>query len=77
MTYESDLYGSLEADRRAGADQSAPTTAADVTAAAAGPRSSDHPINPSIIGTPQDAQLSAALDYLKKASAQRGSGSGF
>ena len=25
---------------------------------------SDHPINPKIIGTPQDAQLNAALDFL-------------
>ena len=36
---------------------------------------SDHPINPSILGTPQDAQLIAALDYLKKHPSQRVGGS--
>ena len=60
VTYESDLYGSLK-----------PTGALAPTkpnepAPTSGAQTSDHPINPSIIGTPQDAQLAAALDYLKK-----------
>jgi carboxyl-terminal processing protease len=59
VTYESDLYGSLKATGAlAPAKPSAP--------AATGRPSTDHPINPAVIGTPQDAQLLAALDYLKK-----------
>ncbi len=59
VTYESDLYGSLKpTGALAPTKQNEPAPAASQT--------SDHPINPSIIGTPQDAQLAAALDYLKK-----------
>ena len=60
ITYESDLFGSLKA---AGglAPKGAPV-------APARPRpvgeEADHPINPKIIGTAQDAQLNAALDFL-------------
>jgi len=62
VTYESDLYGSLKptgalAPSNSGAKAGSPPL---------GPQSSDHPINPQIIGTAQDAQLLAALDYLKK-----------
>jgi carboxyl-terminal processing protease len=65
VTYESDLYGTLKptgalAPTNQGGKQNAPTTPP------IGPQASDHPINPSIIGTSQDAQLAAALDYLKK-----------
>jgi carboxyl-terminal processing protease len=60
VTYESDLHGSLK-----------PTGAlapSDKNTPAAKPVAlgSDHPIIPSVIGTAQDAQLNAALDYLKK-----------
>ena len=59
VTYESDLYGTLKpTGALAPTKQNEPAPAASQT--------SDHPINPSIIGTPQDAQLAAALDYLKK-----------
>jgi len=63
VTYESDLYGSLKptgalAPTNQGGKQGAPPPI--------GPQSSDHPINPSVIGTPRDAQLAAALDYLRK-----------
>jgi len=60
VTYESDLYGSLKATGAlAPTNKTAP-------APVAGTITGDHPINPSIIGSPQDAQLIAALDYLKK-----------
>jgi len=61
VTYESDLYGSLKA-----AGALAPSKVNPPAAARTGPAASDHPINPKILGTPQDAQLLAALDYLKK-----------
>jgi carboxyl-terminal processing protease len=60
VTYESDLYGSLKATGAL-----APTNTT-TPARPAGAVTSDHPIVPSILGTPQDAQLIAALDYLKK-----------
>ncbi|HZK90478.1 MAG TPA: S41 family peptidase [Stellaceae bacterium] len=60
VTYESDLYGSLKATGAL-----APTNTS-TPARPAGAALSDHPINPSVLGTPQDAQLVAALDYLKK-----------
>ncbi|HWB48734.1 MAG TPA: S41 family peptidase [Stellaceae bacterium] len=62
VTYESDLYGSLKATGAL-----APTKPNGAPGARPlGPTSTDHPINPSVIGTPQDAQLLAALDYLKR-----------
>jgi carboxyl-terminal processing protease len=60
VTYESDLFGALKAPN-ALAPKGAPArspTARPVTGEA------DHPINPKIIGTAQDAQLKAALDLL-------------
>ncbi len=61
ITYESDLFGSLKATG-ALAPKGAPA------APQPRPRSTgeeaDHPINPKIIGTAQDAQLNAALDFL-------------
>lgn len=64
VTYESDLYGSLKASGTlAPTNRGAP---APPSSAAGTPGASDHPINPAILGTPQDAQLSAALDYLRK-----------
>ena len=62
VTYESDLYGSLKPTGALAPTNPGPTPPPQ----AAGQQGVDHPINPSIIGTPQDAQLQAALDYLKK-----------
>ena len=56
VTYESDLYGAI----RAGGLKSK-----DAAPVAARPTAIDHPINPKVIGTAQDAQLNAALDWLK------------
>ena len=60
ITFESDLFGALK-----------PTGALAPTEGAAPSARSrsvtgevDHPINPKVIGTPQDAQLRAALDLL-------------
>ena len=60
ITYESDLFGSLKATGALAprARSSTPTTGGGVTGEA------DHPINPKIIGTPQDAQLNAAVAWL-------------
>jgi carboxyl-terminal processing protease len=60
VTYESDLYGSLKATG-ALAPSNSVTSRAPI-----GPGTSDHPIIPSVLGTPQDAQLQAALEYLRK-----------
>jgi carboxyl-terminal processing protease len=61
MTYESDLYGTLKPiGALAPTDKSAPPPAAEPP-----PSGSDHPIIPAVIGTPQDAQLNAAIAYLK------------
>ena len=65
VTYESDLFGTLKAAgslapaNAALTDSAAPATGTAVAGAA------DHPINPKIIGTPEDAQLKGALDWLK------------
>ena len=59
VTYESDLYGSLKATGSlAPAKKNAPLPP--------GAQVNDHPINPAILGTPQDAQLHAALEFLKR-----------
>ena len=67
ITYESDLFGSIKPSGAL-----APKTA---PAPPARPRpaneEADHPINPKIIGTPQDAQLNAALDFLAGRRADR------
>jgi carboxyl-terminal processing protease len=68
ITYESDLFGSLKATGAL-----APTAPANTpppgTPAPPITGEADHPINPKIIGTPQDAQLNAALDFLARRSA--------
>jgi carboxyl-terminal processing protease len=74
ITYESDLSGALKADG-ALAPQGRPNGAAVPAApSAAKPIAgeADHPINPKVIGTPQDAQLGAALALLgaRRAAAQ-------
>ena len=59
VTYESDLYGSLKATGAlAPAKANAPLPA--------GALLNDHPINPTMLGTPKDAQLQAALQYLRR-----------
>src|SRR5207253_5655191 len=59
VTYESDLFGALKVTGAPGpTGRPAPTPTGSVTGA------SDHPINPKVIGTQQDAQLNAALDFL-------------
>jgi carboxyl-terminal processing protease len=78
ITYESDLFGALK-PTGALAPKDAPVTAARSAPPASSPGASspgasspgrpiagesDHPINPKVIGTAQDAQLSAALDLL-------------
>jgi carboxyl-terminal processing protease len=60
VTYESDLYGSLKPTGALAPTNPGPTPPPS------GAQLNDHPINPSIIGTSQDAQLQAALEYLKK-----------
>lgn len=56
VTYESDLFGSLKtAGVGGGQDNASPPVAG----------AADHPINPAILGTPQDAQLNAALEWLR------------
>jgi carboxyl-terminal processing protease len=57
ITYEGDLFGAL---KNGGSLNSTEPQAAP------SPPAADHPINPKIIGTPQDAQLKAAIDYLLK-----------
>jgi carboxyl-terminal processing protease len=59
VTYESDLFGALKATG-ALAPTEADTSAPSRSVAGA----VDHPINPKVIGTSQDAQLNAALEYL-------------
>jgi carboxyl-terminal processing protease len=59
ITYESDLFGALKATG-ALAPKDAPAAAASRPVAVA----ADHPINPKVIGTAQDAQLNVALDVL-------------
>jgi carboxyl-terminal processing protease len=60
ITFESDLFGSLK-PTGALAPKDAPPTANPARSVEG---EIDHPINPKIIGTAQDAQLRAALDLL-------------
>ena len=60
ITNESDLFGTLKATGTL-APKGGPQTPSPSRQIAG---DSDHPINPKIIGTAQDAQLSAALDFL-------------
>ncbi len=69
ITYESDLFGSLKATGALapkGAPANSAPPAPSATSAPGRPvaREMDHPINPKVIGTAQDAQLSAALQLL-------------
>ena len=60
ITFESDLFGALKATG-ALAPKDVPV---NPTAAKSVAGTADHPINPKVIGTAQDAQLRAALDLL-------------
>src|SRR5437667_7618702 len=64
VTYENDLYRAL---KNAGSLNSGPSTTQPAAAKGGAADASDHPIKPLNIGTGNDAQLSAALDYLQKA----------
>ena len=57
VTYEGDLFGALK--NTGSLSQGAARPAA--------PEPFDHPIKPLVIGTRNDAQLQAALDYLQRA----------
>jgi carboxyl-terminal processing protease len=61
VTYESDLFGSLKATG-ALAPRARPSTSPNAAGGVTG--EADHPINPKVLGTPQDAQLNAAVAWL-------------
>jgi carboxyl-terminal processing protease len=59
MTHESDLFGTLK-------PTGALAPAAPKRPASAPQDEDDRPINPKLIGTPQDTQLNAAIEYLRR-----------
>ena len=64
VTYESDLYRAL---KNTGSLAQGPARSAGVPLQAGTAEAGEHPIKPLIIGTGNDAQFAAALDYLQKA----------
>jgi carboxyl-terminal processing protease len=62
ITYESDLFGSIKAPSAVGRNGSQPAATPALPSRAG---QTDHPINPKVIGTPQDTQLNAALELLQ------------
>jgi carboxyl-terminal processing protease len=60
VTYESDLFGSLKATGALAPRARSP----NATAGGGVTGEADHPINPKVIGTAQDAQLNAAVAWL-------------
>ena len=64
VTYESDLYRAL---KNTGSLAQGPARSAGVPLQAGSAEAAEHPIKPLIIGTSNDAQFAAALDYLQKA----------
>ena len=62
VTYESDLFGSLKATGTLAPRRRAPARTPTGTGSITG--EADHPINPKVIGTAQDAQLNAAIAWL-------------
>ena len=64
VTYESDLYRAL---KNTGSLAQGPARSAGVPLQAGTAEAGEHPIKPLIIGTSNDAQFAAALDYLQKA----------
>jgi carboxyl-terminal processing protease len=63
ISFESDLYGAL---KKGGSLNPVPSGAA-TTSARASAAEAEHPIKPMIIGTGNDPQIAAALDFLQKA----------
>jgi len=62
VTYESDLFGSLKATGALAPRRRTPASTATGAGTVTG--ETDHPINPKVIGTAQDAQLNAAVAWL-------------
>ena len=63
ISFESDLYGAL----KNGGSISSPPGASSTIAGRTGNADAEHPIKPMIIGTGNDPQVAAALDFLQKA----------
>ena len=63
VTYESDLFHTLPPTGPLAPKETTPVPPRPRRTT---PSGGDHPINPAVIGTPQDAQLNAAIDYLKR-----------
>jgi carboxyl-terminal processing protease len=64
ISFESDLYGAL---KNGGSLNSGPAANSAVSNRAGAAEAAEHPIKPMIIGTGNDPQVGAALDYLQKA----------
>jgi carboxyl-terminal processing protease len=63
ISFESDLYGAL----KNGGLINSPPGASSPTTGRTGTAEAEHPIKPMIIGTGNDPQVAAALDFLQKA----------
>jgi len=63
ISFESDLYGAL----KNGGSINSPAVASSANTGRAGTAEAEHPIKPMIIGTGNDPQVAAALDFLQKA----------
>jgi len=63
ISFESDLYGAL----KNGGLINSPPGASSPTTGRTGTAEAEHPIKPMIIGTGNDPQIAAALDFLQKA----------
>jgi carboxyl-terminal processing protease len=64
ISFESDLYGAL---KNGGSLNSAPAPNSAASNRAGAAEAAEHPIKPMIIGTGNDPQVAAALDYLQRA----------
>jgi carboxyl-terminal processing protease len=64
ISFESDLYGAL---KNGGSLNSGQGTNSAPTSGAAAAEAAEHPIKPVIIGTANDPQLAAAVEFLQKA----------
>jgi carboxyl-terminal processing protease len=63
ISFESDLYGAL---KNGGSLSSTPSTTSALASRAA-PELTEHPIKPMVIGTANDPQITAAIEFLQKA----------
>jgi carboxyl-terminal processing protease len=63
ISFESDLYGAL----KNGGSLSPALTPGSATSSRGGSAEAEHPIKPVIIGTNNDPQVAAALEYLQRA----------